>query len=122
MNQPQQTASRQKQALTGVIMAALGSAALLGPLSADMHLPAFPNIAGDFRVSGATVQLTVAACVIAQALGQFFLGALSDLVGRKLVLVGGTLVMTVASFVSALSPNIVTLIWLFAAMGFAVAA
>lgn len=121
MNQQQHTDSRQKQALTGAIMAALGSAALLGPLSTDMHLPAFPNIADDFGVSGATVQLTVATCVIAQALGQFFLGALSDLVGRKLVLVGGTFVMTVASFVAALSPNILTLIWLFAAMGFAVA-
>lgn len=121
MNQHNTTEPATRQRLTGTIMAALGSTALLGPITTDMHLPAFPMIAEDFGVSGATVQLTVAACVIATAIGQFLLGSLSDRIGRKAVLVGGTFVMAIAALASAFSTSIVALIVLCAAMGFAVA-
>ena len=42
----------------------------IGPLSIDMYLPAFPEIARELDTSASSVQLTLTACVAGLALGQ----------------------------------------------------
>jgi DHA1 family bicyclomycin/chloramphenicol resistance-like MFS transporter len=47
----------------------LGAVNAIGPLSVDMYLPAFPDIARGLSTSASQVQLTLTACVAGLALG-----------------------------------------------------
>jgi DHA1 family bicyclomycin/chloramphenicol resistance-like MFS transporter len=90
----------------------LGSINAIGPLSIDMYLPAFPEIAGDLGTSASQVQLTLTACVAGLALGQLFIGPLSDRLGRRAPLMAAMLTYTVASILCSLAPSAPVLIGL----------
>src|SRR4051795_3288554 len=83
----------------------LGGFTAFGPLSMDLYLPAFPNLAADLGASQAAVQLTLTADVIGLVVGQLVLGPLSDARGRRRLLIGSTLVCAVASVLCALAPS-----------------
>src|SRR4051794_41709162 len=65
------------------LVVVLGAVNAIGPLSIDMYLPAFPEIAASLHASAAQVQLTLTACVAGLALGQLVVGPLSDRLGRR---------------------------------------
>lgn len=65
----------------------LGSLAALGPLCSDLYLPALPQVASDLGTSTASVQLSLTATLLGLAVGQLFIGPLSDMCGRKQPLV-----------------------------------
>jgi MFS transporter, DHA1 family, multidrug resistance protein len=88
-----------------VLTVLLGGFTAFGPLSMDLYLPAFPDLAADLGASQAAVQLTLTADVIGLVLGQLVLGPLSDARGRKGLLIGSTLVCAVASVLCALAPS-----------------
>ena len=106
--------------LTTLILASLGAMAMLGPFATDTYLPALPAIAGGFQVDGSRVKLTLSAATVGMAIGQFVLGALSDRLGRKAIIVGGGVFMTAAAVLAALSPSAETLIVLCFIMGLTV--
>jgi MFS transporter, DHA1 family, multidrug resistance protein len=83
----------------------LGSVNAIGPLSIDMYLPAFPEIADALHASAAQVQLTLTACVAGLALGQLIVGPLSDRLGRRLPLLVAMTVYAVASLFCSLAPS-----------------
>jgi len=83
----------------------LGACNAMGPLSIDMYLPAFPDIADSLGTSASQVQLTLTACVAGLALGQLVLGPLSDRLGRRLPLVAALVTYAVASVLCALAPS-----------------
>jgi len=87
----------------------LGSVNAIGPLSIDMYLPAFPEIARSLETSASSVQLTLTACVAGLALGQLLIGPLSDRYGRRTPLIAAMSVYAVASVLCALAPNVLTL-------------
>ena len=73
----------------------LGVLALLtavAPLSIDMYLPAFPKMAAEFGTSASAIQLTLTTFMVGLALGQLFIGPLSDRFGRRPLMLAGTLV------------------------------
>jgi DHA1 family bicyclomycin/chloramphenicol resistance-like MFS transporter len=82
----------------------------LGPLSIDMYLPAFPELARDLRTDPASVQRTLAAYFVGLALGQAFYGPLADRFGRKLPLYAGLAIFSLASAACALATSIDALI------------
>ena len=84
----------------------LGGFTAFGPLSMDLYLPAFPQLADDLGASQAAVQLTLTADVIGLVVGQLVLGPLSDARGRRRLLLGSTLVCAVASVLCALAPSV----------------
>jgi MFS transporter, DHA1 family, multidrug resistance protein len=88
----------------------LGAVMAIGPLSIDMYLPAFPDLAREFDASASVVQLTLTACVTGLALGQLLIGPLSDRYGRRVPLVGTLITYTAASVLCALAPSIVVLL------------
>lgn len=88
----------------------LGTLVALGALGIDTYLPAFPAIAKSLRVSEGQVQLSLVSYFVAIALGQMVYGALSDRHGRRLPLLVGLTIFTLASVGCALSRNIETLI------------
>jgi len=83
----------------------LGLVNAIGPLSIDMYLPAFPEIASDLGTSAAQVQLTLTACVAGLAAGQLVIGPLSDRLGRRLPLIAAMTTYAVASVLCALAPS-----------------
>src|ERR1700749_2054388 len=83
----------------------LGGFTAFGPLSMDLYLPAFPELAADLGASQAAVQLTLTADVVGLVVGQLVLGPLSDARGRRGLLIGSTLVCAIASVLCALAPS-----------------
>ncbi len=88
-----------------VLTVLLGGFTAFGPLSMDLYLPAFPELAADLGASQAAVQLTLTADVIGLVVGQLVLGPLSDAHGRRRLLIGSTLVCALASVLCALAPT-----------------
>jgi len=88
----------------------LGSLSALAALSLDMYVPGLPAMAADLGTTASATQLTLTACLIGLALGQLFVGPLSDARGRRSPLLVGMALYTAASVLCALAPSIWLLI------------
>ncbi len=84
----------------------LGALTAFGALSIDMYLPALPVIAEQFGAGHGVIELTLAAFVIGMALGQLFVGPLSDRIGRKPPLIAGICVYIIASILCAFTTSV----------------
>jgi DHA1 family bicyclomycin/chloramphenicol resistance-like MFS transporter len=87
----------------------LGFLIAVGPVSTDMYLPAFPEMARDLHDIAAP-QYSLAAYFVGLAIGQMTQGALADRLGRRSPLLGGLVVYTIASFGCALSWDVSSLV------------
>ncbi|MEI2285109.1 multidrug effflux MFS transporter [Paenibacillus polysaccharolyticus] len=83
----------------------LGTLSAFGPLSLDMYLPALPTLADEFGSSTSYAQLSLTACMIGLALGQLLAGPLSDVRGRRIPLIAGLVLYTIASILCLVSPT-----------------
>ncbi|KUL24740.1 Bcr/CflA family efflux MFS transporter [Actinoplanes awajinensis] len=88
-----------------LLVVVLGLITAIGPLSLDMYLPALPEITAELRVPAGQVQLSLTACLIGLALGQFVFGPLSDRWGRRRPALLGVLAYAIVSFLIALAPT-----------------
>ena len=79
----------------------LGMMAAFGPLCTDTYLPSLPALAADLNISTATTQLTITACLLGMALGQLFVGPVSDSTGRRKPLFVALIFFTLASICCA---------------------
>ncbi len=77
----------------------------LGPISIDTFLPSLPAIAQDLNRSPDQVAQLVAIYLISFAISFIFVGAMSDVYGRKPLLLGGLGVYIFASFCAVFSQN-----------------
>jgi len=87
----------------------LGALSAVGPLSTDMYLPAFPTIDAQMGAAG-SAQITLAAWFAGLAFGQFSQGPMSDRFGRRVPLLLGMSLYTLASIGCALSHTVVELV------------
>lgn len=113
--------SRKQNSSIGIVVI-LGLLAMLMPLSIDMYLPALPMIAQQFNVPAGSVQMTLSTYILGFAIGQLFYGPMADSLGRKPVVLGGTLIFAVAASACALAQSIDQLIALRFLHGLAAAA
>lgn len=111
----------QRSAYFGLIFI-LGLLSMLMPLAIDMYLPSMPTIARDFGVTEGDVQMTLNSYLIGFAAGQLVYGPMADVLGRKPVILGGTLIFALASAGCAMSQDIGTFIGMRGLHGFAAAA
>ncbi len=88
--------------LTGHLLLLLAGLAALGSLATNIILPAFPTMAGDLGTSVKDLSATLASFFVAFAVGQLFVGPLSDRFGRKWLVMSGLMVFVVGSAVSVL--------------------
>ncbi|WP_409308924.1 Bcr/CflA family multidrug efflux MFS transporter [Pectobacterium sp. B1J-3] len=88
----------------------LGLISMLTPLAIDMYLPALPTIAAELGVPDGRVQMTLSTYVLGFAIGQMFYGPMADSVGRKPVILGGTLIFALAGVACALSQTVEQLV------------
>ncbi|HBC82726.1 MAG TPA: Bcr/CflA family drug resistance efflux transporter [Escherichia sp.] len=100
----------------------LGLLAMLMPLSIDMYLPALPVIAQQFGVPAGSAQMTLSTYILGFALGQLLYGPMADSIGRKPMILGGTLIFAAAASACALAQSIDQLITLRFFHGLAAAA
>ncbi len=94
------------------ILLILGALSAFGPLAIDFYLPSFPALAQAFATDVEHVQLSLSAYFIGLAIGQLLYGPLADRFGRRMPLLVGVLLFSLASVVCALAPS---LEWLIAA-------
>ncbi len=92
------------------ILLILGALSAFGPLAIDFYLPSFPTLAHVFGTDVEHVQLTLAAYFSGLAIGQLVYGPLTDRFGRRMPLLVGVVLFTLASFACAMAPNLQWLI------------
>lgn len=80
-----------------LIIIILGVLSTISPLSIDMYLSAFPQIAANLQTTEARVSLSVSSYFVGLALGQIFYGPLLDRFGRKPPLYAGLIIYFCAS-------------------------
>lgn len=76
------------------------------PLGLNMYVPAIAAMQADLATTATGIQLTLSLFLAATAIGQVFAGPLSDIVGRRPVLISGMLLFTGGSLACALAPTI----------------
>jgi MFS transporter, DHA1 family, multidrug resistance protein len=86
----------------------LGILSAYGPITIDLYMPALPTIGQEFQTD--RVQQTMSVYFLGMALGQLFMGPLSDKVGRKRPLLFGCVLYALASLGCALSPSLESLL------------
>ena len=97
----------------------LGALTAITALAIDMSLPALPTLGREFVATPDRVQLTLSLFIGGYAVGQIFIGPLSDRFGRKPVLLTGLVLYMIAAAACAASPGIGSLVWARLVMGFA---
>src|SRR5580704_16956099 len=102
-----------------LIILVLGAPSTVSPVSIDMYLPAFPQIAHDLGTTQAEISLSVSGYFIGLACGQLFYGPLLDRFGRKPPLYAGLSLFVLASIgcATARSPELFIAFRLLQALG-----
>lgn len=90
----------------------LGALSAFGPLAIDFYLPGFPAMALAFATDEKHIQTTLAAYFLGLSIGQLIYGPVADRFGRRVPLLVGVSLFTLASLACAFAP---TLEWLIAA-------
>ncbi len=103
-------ANESQRQLTGGMLLLLAGLAALGSLATNIILPAFPQMAGALQTQVKDLSATLASFFAAFALGQLFVGPVSDRFGRKWLVVLGLLVFVVGSLVCAVASDLPQLI------------
>lgn len=88
----------------------LGALSAFGPLAVDFYLPGFPAIALAFGTDEKHLQLTLASYFLGLSIGQLAYGAVADRFGRRVPLLFGASLFTLASLACAFAPNLEWLI------------
>ncbi|MCW5580092.1 MAG: multidrug effflux MFS transporter [Luteimonas sp.] len=88
----------------------LAGLAMFGPFSIDTIFPAFPAIGAEFGADKLAMQQTISVYLIAYALMSLVHGPLSDILGRRRVILGGLAVFALASVGCALAGDLATLL------------
>ena len=95
-----------KKKLGIFIPATLGMLTAFGPFVTDFYLPTLPEMSEYFHCSPALASLSLTTGMIGLAVGQVFIGPLTDKFGRKKILVGSMLMFAIASILCIIAPNI----------------
>lgn len=96
----------------------LGMLTAFGPICTDIYLPALPAITADFQTDASTIQLSLTSCFLGLALGQIFVGPLSDTFGRKIPLLVSLVVFVITSALCATANDVMTMVFLRFFQGF----
>lgn len=101
--------------------ATLVALSTVGALSIDMSLPAQPVLAREFGATTDAAQATLSVFFAGYGIAQLIVGALSDALGRRRVLIGGLGLFLLASIACAISTSMAMLIACRALQGVAAA-
>ncbi len=91
-----------------IIMLCLATVAVFSNMYATQ--PILPVIGQEFGLQPSEAGLTVSSMVLAVAFSAVFYGVLSDLVGRRPVIIGSTFALSIPTFLCGVAPNFLFLI------------
>lgn len=100
------TLAQKSSVRVGSLMVALLAACIAFQLNASMLSPALVTMAKELNTDDATIGLSQTMFFTAAALFSLFLPRLSDIIGRKRVLVGMLAIMAVGTVIAALATNV----------------
>ncbi|OJJ50237.1 hypothetical protein ASPZODRAFT_128863 [Penicilliopsis zonata CBS 506.65] len=80
-------------------------AAIFGPISSNIYVPAIPQIVKDFHKTTQTIDLTLTVYLVFQAVSPSFLSNLSDFLGRRPVIMACMALYIIACIGIALTPT-----------------
>lgn len=107
---PTATGTAPQTTRIGPVIVALALLTAVGPLSIDMYVPGFPAMGRTLGASSSAVQLTMTAFLAGIVVGQLVVGPISDAIGRRGLLLGGTLAYALLSAACAMAVNVELLI------------
>ncbi|MGO4584860.1 MFS transporter [Arthrobacter sp. 2RAF6] len=102
--------TKTKRGNIAALMVALLAACVAFQLNASMLSPALVTMGNELHTDQAVIGLSQTWFFTAAALFSLFLPRLSDIVGRKKILIGMMLLMAVGSVIAAMAPDVT---WLF---------
>ncbi|WP_280395064.1 multidrug effflux MFS transporter [Nocardia brasiliensis] len=91
------------------LLAVLAGSSGAAPLATDMYVPGLPELATSLGADAAAAQLSLTGFLAGIIAGQLILGPLSDVVGRRPVLLCGTIFFVVFSVGCAAAPTMTVL-------------
>jgi DHA1 family bicyclomycin/chloramphenicol resistance-like MFS transporter len=100
-----QSSQPEQRANALLIILILGTLSTISPLSIDMYLPGFADMARSLHTTAAKISLSVSSYFIGLACGQLIYGPLLDRYGRKPPLYAGLGLYIVASIGCAFAPD-----------------
>ena len=86
-----------------LIVLLLMSMTLLGVFPLDVVLPSFPDLSASFRISPSEAALSVSLFAVSLAFSVMLVGPLSDMWGRKKLLLGGIAIAAIGAAGCAVS-------------------
>ncbi len=95
-----------KKSIQFFVPATLGMLTAFGPFVTDFYLPVLPEMAGYFNTTPAYASMSLTMGLAGLALGQIFIGPLTDKYGRKNILVVSMLLFSLSSILCILSSDI----------------
>ncbi|QCD45536.1 multidrug effflux MFS transporter [Campylobacter mucosalis] len=96
----------------------LGALSAFGPFVIDLYLPALPLISHSFHTSASMTQLTLTTSMAGLAIGQLFIGPISDKFGRKLPLTISLIIYTISTIAIFFTKSIEMFIFMRVIQGF----
>jgi len=87
-------------------IALLVAVSAVSPLGINIYLPSMPGMAVDFGVDFGAIQLTLSLYLLSVAVGQLFVGSLSDRFGRRPILLLGLGSFVVGTAVCLFAPSL----------------
>lgn len=100
----------------------LGLTGAVSPFATDLYLASFGSIQSDLATTASMVQLTLSVFFLGTAAGQLLIGPISDILGRRPLLLISLSIYAALGFVLVFTPNIETFIALRLLLGFTGAA
>lgn len=87
-------------------MLTLAGVSAVSPMATDMYVPGLPQMARSLHTDTAGAQTSLTGFLIGIIVGQLLWGPLSDSLGRRPVLIGGSAAFTGFSLLCGLAPNL----------------
>jgi predicted MFS family arabinose efflux permease len=94
MNEGKETVGIKKRRAAVILLLTM---VLLGVFPLDVLLPSFPALAEHFRTTPADIGLSISLFAIGMSLSQLLIGPLSDVIGRKGLLLAGMVVSIIGA-------------------------
>ena len=91
---------------TTFLLISLGMASAMGPFVTDFYLPALPQLTTVFSTTSSAIQMSLTLCLIGLAIGQLFIGPISDKYGRKMPLIVSMVIFSLATLCCLLTTDI----------------
>ena len=91
---------------TTFLLISLGMASAMGPFVTDFDLPALPQLTTVFSTTSSAIQMSLTLCLIGLAIGQLFIGPISDKYGRKMPLIVSMVIFSLATLCCLLTTDI----------------